>query len=65
MIPQATHLAARLEPEAARRLMENRRTDFLNAWRQYARSVSRKEAAEEVLGTANAMAQMVNLEGGK
>lgn len=52
-----------MEPEAARALFHNRRVDMLNAWRQYVAAVSRKEAAQEVLGTANAMAGIADLEG--
>ena len=63
MIRRDTHLGAPLEPEAARALFENRRLDLLNAWRQYVASVPRKEAAQEVLGTATAMAGMLEMEG--
>jgi hypothetical protein len=62
VIRRDTHLAARLEPEAARALFDGRRLDMLNAWRQYIASVPRKEAAQEVIGTANAMAGMLELE---
>lgn len=63
MIRPDTHHAARMEPDTARALFENRRIDLLNAWRQYVRAVSRKEAAQEVIGTASAMAGIAEMEG--
>ncbi len=65
MIRRDTHRAARMEPEAARALFENRRQDMLNAWRQYVAAVSRKEAGQEVLSTATAMAGIAAMEEGR
>lgn len=64
LLPRATHFAAASDVNEARTLFENRRLDLLAAYRALCQAgADRAEAAAEAVATANAMLQLLTLEG--